>query len=259
MTYEEFRAEAEKSADSLKGASGACQKLIKSISKSLQAGDVKTLRKDSAALVQAAQTLADAAGANTTVAESFDSAGYFASGAFAEKLVEECAAQGVDVIGNFPEYEMFPYKVRIDAENQDIYLNKKKVQTMDASRFVETVKAGQEKLRKAGFNAAAFANDLEFAYNNIQNEAKAKGKKASEHVNLLTVYKYLAPMSRFRKDYDINAFSYDIAKLYSALDEVNAGRATRIELGPGRVSDKAIRIIDSYGKEHIFANIAFKA
>ena len=61
-------------------------------------------------------------------AEGFDTKAYFESGEFAEQMLEACQEKGVDVRGELPVYEMFPYRVRLDVENQDIYLDRKKIQ-----------------------------------------------------------------------------------------------------------------------------------
>ena len=45
-------------------------------------------------------------------------------------MLAACEEQGVDVRGEFPVYEMFPYRVKLDTENQDIYLDRKKVQCL---------------------------------------------------------------------------------------------------------------------------------
>ncbi|MEY8427469.1 hypothetical protein AALA00_07070 [Lachnospiraceae bacterium 46-15] len=41
----------------------------------------------------------------------------------------------MDVRGDFPVYEMFPYRVKLDTENQDLYLDRKKVPCMRPQSF----------------------------------------------------------------------------------------------------------------------------
>lgn len=148
---------------------------------------------------------------------------------------------------------MFPYRVKLDTENQDIYLDRKKVQCLHPRVFVDMVRKGQEKLNKAPFNALVFASELSEAYD----LALLKLKKQPEaDIYLTSLYKFLAPMSRFRKDYDQQSFAFDLARLYiSDVEETKNGR--KFQFGPSRVGGKAIRILDRDGKEQFLATIRF--
>lgn len=185
--------------------------------------------------------------------EEFDTKEYFESGEFADQMLEICSEKGVDVRGEFPVYEMFPYRVRLDVESQDLYLDRKKVQCMRPQSFVDTVKKGQEKLNKASFNANMFVNELADAYDLAIMKMK---KKEGADIYLTSLYKYLAPMSRFRKDYDQQNFAFDVARLYSSgVEETKNGR--RFQFGSSRNNNKAIRILDQNGKEQFLATICF--
>jgi hypothetical protein len=59
------------------------------------------------------------------LAESFDSKRYMENGDFAKQMLSYCESMSVDVRGDFPTYEIFPYKVKIDADNQDVYIDRK--------------------------------------------------------------------------------------------------------------------------------------
>ena len=173
--------------------------------------------------------------------------------AFGQLLRRAVAEKGVDVRGEFPVYEMFPYKVRLDAENQDIYLDRKKVQCMRPKSFVEQVKAGQDKLNRANFNAQTFVNELSDAYDTAILKLK---KQPGADIYLNSLYKLLAPMSRFRKDYDQQSFAFDLARLY-AEGAVETKNGRKFQFGPSRNNGKAIRILDQEGKEQFLATIRF--
>ena len=187
------------------------------------------------------------------IVKGFDTKSYFENGEFAAQMLAACEEQGVDVRGEFPVYEMFPYRVKLDTENQDIYLDRKKVQCLHPRVFVDMVRKGQEKLNKAPFNALGFASELSEAYD----LALLKLKKQPEaDIYLTSLYKFLAPMSRFRKDYDQQSFAFDLARLYiSDVEETKNGR--KFQFGPSRVGGKAIRILDRDGKEQFLATIRF--
>lgn len=253
MNYEEFYQDLQPQQKNVKDALVALQKLFKAVNREVEGGDVKNLAKDLEAMAQTALALSASVGAMKTAADGFDAKGYFESGEFAQQMLAACAEKSVDVRGESPVYEMFPYRVKIDTENQDLYLDRKKVQCMRPESFVDMVKAGQEKLNKASFNAVTFASELSDAYDLA---VLKYNRRQGDDLYLTNIYKVMAPMSRFRKDYDQQSFAFDIARLYiSGTEETKSGR--KFQFGPTRVGQKSIRILDKDGKEQFLATIRF--
>lgn len=254
MNYEELYTGLQDKEKQLKDTLSSMQKLIKNMTKESEHGDLKNLAKDIEAMAAANVQQAASLGELRNMVEQFDTKEYFESGAFTEQMLEQCGRLNVDVRGEYPVYEMFPYRVRIDAENQDLYLDRKKIQCMRPVSFVQTVKAGQEKLMKASFNAQSFVNELADAYD----LAVMKANKAPDaDIYLTSLYKFLAPMSRFRKDYDQQSFSFDIARLYAQKDVETTKNGRRYQFGPSRNNNKALRILDAEGREQFLATIRF--
>lgn len=239
----------------LKDKLGQAQKLYKAMGREMDGGDLKSFDRDIMAMRDAVREQARILDEMKAVADGFDRKKYFEDGEFTEQMLEACEASGVDVKGEYPVYEMFPSRVRIDADNQDLYLDRKKVQCMRPQHFIRTLKAGQDKLMKASFNALTFANELADAYD----MALLKKKKAADaDCYLLDLYRILAPMGRFRKDYDQQSFAFDLARLYgSGIEEIKDGR--RIQFGPSRNGNKAIRILDSNGNEQYLSTVRYYA
>lgn len=253
MNYEDLYQSIQPDQKSVKDSLASLQKLFKAVSREEESGDIKSLVRDLESMKEAAAVLAGSLeGLKSTVAD-FDTKAYFENGDFADQMLENCREKGVDVRGEFPVYEMFPYRVKLDVENQDLYLDRKKVQCMRPQSFVDTVKAGQEKLNKASFNALTFVNELSDAYDLALMKMK---KNHGADIYLTSLYKFLAPMSRFRRDYDQQNFAFDLARLYtSGIEETKNGR--RFQFGPSRNNVKAIRILDKDGKEQYLATICF--
>lgn len=113
------------------------------------------------------------------------------SGEFAEQLLEHCREKGVDVKGEYPVYKMFPYKVRLDAENQDIYLDWKRFSCVRPQSFVQMVKTGQDRLTKANFISRIFLNELSDAYDMAVLKLK---ERPESDIYLTSLYKFLVPM-----------------------------------------------------------------
>lgn len=253
MNYENLYQSLQTDQKSLKDSIGSLQKLYKSISREMESGDIKSLMRDLNSMKETAAKLASSLESFGSIVGDFDTKAYFENGEFIEQMLAVCQEKRVDVRGEFPVYEMFPYRVKVDTENQDLYLDRKKVQCMRPQSFVEIVQKGQEKLNKASFNAQTFVNELADAYD----LALMKLNKNSESdVYLTGLYKFLAPMSRFRKDYDQQNFAFDLARLYiSEIEETKNGR--KFQFGPSRNNNKAIRILDKDGREQYLATIRF--
>lgn len=257
MNYEELYSEYQVLEKEMKDRLNGVQKVYKTIVKEMESGDLKSFRRDIALLEVAVAQEADVIKSMKELEAGFCSQEYFEGGEFAAQMLAACQELGVDVKGQFPVYEMFPYKVKIDAENHDLYLDRKKVQCMRPQSFAKQVKAGQTKLMKASFNALTFANELADAYDLALLKLK---KQPDSDVYLTNLYKYLAPMGRFRRDYDQQSYAFDLARLYTAkmegtVVEIKDGR--KIEFGPSRNNNKAIRILDSNGNEQYLAIIRF--
>ncbi len=253
MDYEQLYAQLSRTGKELKEKLGAAQSLLKKADRESGAGDLKGFARDLEGLDELVRAQAQCLAALREAVDAFDAKAYFENGDFETQLLRCCAESGVDVTGTFPVYEMFPYRVRLDAENQEVYVNKKKLACMRPASLAATVKAMQEKQGRGAFNERAFAGELCDAYDLARMK---EGKRAGADIYLATIYKFLTPMSRSRKDYDQNSFAFDLSRLYiSGLEETKSGR--RFQFGTSRVSSKAFRILDGEGREQFLSTICF--
>lgn len=253
MNYENLYQDLQSNEKTVKDNLVSLQKLFKAIHREAEGGDMRSLARDLTAMEESAASILASVNGMKKSMDGFDTKGYLENGEFAEQMLAACQENGVDVRGDFPVYEMFPYRVRLDTENQDIYLDRKKVQCMRPQSLVHAIKSGQEKLQRAPFNAFAFVNELSDAYDLAVLKMK---KRPDADIYLTSLYKFLAPMSRFRKDYDQHSFAFDLARLYTSdVEETKNGR--RFQFGPSRNNNKAIRILDKDGQEQFLATIRF--
>ena len=255
MNYEELYGALAPLEKKLKDLAAGLQKSAKAIAKNTESGDLKSLAKELAACQEILKEEETIRNQIEELVEGFDAKEYFDSGDYAGQLMELCREQNVDITGSYPVFEMFPYRVRFDAENQDIYMNRKKVQCMRPASLVQTVRASQERLKKASFNEQTFLNELAEAYDLA---VLKSGKTTGNDLYLLNLYKFLTPMGRFRRDYDQQSFAYDLARLYEFRDsDLTTKDERRFQFGPCRKQAKAIRILDSEGKEQFLSTIRF--
>jgi len=171
-----------------------------------------------------------------------------------------CQKFSVDIHGDFPVYEMFPYKVKIDSENQELYVDRKKVVCLRPQHFVKSISQSQDKLNKAAFNVGSFLNELADAYDTalVHKEKSNKAAKSESDILLKDLYTYLVPMQRFRREYDMQSYAFDLSRLYSSDTESLRTRDNRaFEFGTSRKSGKLIRILDRDGHEQFLGTIRF--
>ncbi|MEG2199687.1 MAG: hypothetical protein RRY25_05320 [Anaerovorax sp.] len=257
MNYEQLLIKMQNYEKDMKDTLSAQQKYLKNLSKNTEKGDLKAWSKDAASLEEAQEKSREILEKMKEEISEFDIKTYFTTGEFSEQMLDFCGQYDLDVKGTFPTYEMFPYKIKIDAENLDIYVDKKKVQSVRPLSFVLDVKTGREKLLRTSFKAAAFGKELAAAYD-LALLANSKGKPyaPNKEMYLPTLYKFLTPMKRFRKDYDMQSYAFDLARLYSSDDkEIDDGR--KIDIGTSRDIKNAIRVLDIYGQEQFLSTIRF--
>lgn len=254
--YEELLKQVLPAEKDLKDKISSLQKQFRRLSKNFDKGDLKSWVRDIGAmqsLLQEQETLL------SNMQEQVDKFGirdYMENGDFAEQMLDYCERLGVDVKGDFPTYEMFPFRVRVDIENLDLYLDRKRVQCIRPMTFAQIVKSNRDKLLRASFDPRNFLKELASAYDLAmlkQNQGKAR---ATGDIYLKSLYNFLAPMRRFRRDYDQQSFAFDLARLYASdLQSTEDGR--QFQFGPSRNINRAIRILDQDGREQYLATIRF--
>jgi len=231
----------------------------KNIVKDSRLGNVKQLSKDIADLRDLAAALGDLSDELQSKTDNFDTQAYFESGDFTRQMIEQCRQMNVDIEGEGGTYEMFPFKIRIDAENQDIYVNRKKVHCVRPLQFAQDMKQQVEKYTKSGFNLTQFANELAAAYDltEVVRNHKKEAPRYGADVFLKDIYAYLAPTGKAQREYDMQQYAFDLARLYMSeeADIVRGGR--KFTFGTTKQTGKFIRILDANGAEQFLGTIRF--
>jgi hypothetical protein len=258
MDYETFYSELQEKEKNIKDSIARQQNIFKSASMRSAKGDLKNLLKDIAALETLISDYMGFLLEFRELAESFDSREYMQSGLFAKQMLSYCESMGVDVKGDFPAYEIFPYKVKIAADTQDVNIDRKKLSCVRPRYLVSDIKQNREKLMKANFNANTFLNEIAEAYDKLSIIKRKEDNSKTRHfeLSLRELHRFLAPMQRFRRDYDMQSFAFDLARLYASDAEFTAdGRQYR--MGPSRHQGQNIRILDKNGNEDWVGTITF--
>lgn len=258
MNYEEFYSELQITEKGIKETINGQQSTFKKISKSALTGDLKSLSKDIAAMEALISDHTKYLRALRELTETFDAREYMQSGDFAKQMCSCCESMEVDIKGDYPAYEIFPYKVRVDEDNQDIYIDRKKLACARPEYVVSYIKQNREKLMKIKFNAGAFLEEVAKAYDNLSVIKRKEGKSKQQNLelSLVELHRFLVPMQRFRKDYDMQSFAFDLARLYASDVECTENGRPYI-MGPGRNQNQNIRILDKNGNEAWVGTIKF--
>lgn len=262
ISYEALYEEINDSEKRMNTAAAEVKKHAAAMLKATDGGDLKALEKSLNDIENDIEAQKEKLDEIRSILASFDKSEYIAKGDFKQQILEECAKQKVDVKetgGNV--LEMFPNKVTINPDSQDVTIDKKKLSCLRPSSLVTYVKKEQEKMGKSSFNEQRFIEELYSAYESVialeTVKNTKKNKVISASVKLSEIYKKLAPTARARKDYDMLSFAYDLSRVYS-----NEGKSTKngqlMEIDTSRTPDKnAIRILDSFGKEYFLTTVRF--
>ena len=257
MDYEQYFTEAQVFLRDIKEKTAAQAKAAKKIEKCITDGDIGALPKLFSSLRDAARLREEALDRLDALTAGFDGREYFSSGDFALQMIESCHQFGVDVQGSYPVYDMFPCRVTINADTQDVTVDRKKLPYMRPSKLVGSIKKELEKLEKVNFNAQQFAKELAAAYDlAIIKASRKKPLPDDAPMYALELYNTLTPMQRYKKEYTKNNFAYDLARLYSE-EDITLGDGRSLRFDTVRDTAKTIRILDRNGSEQFITTIRF--
>ena len=256
MNYEELYSELVSLEKELKDSVGTVTRLKKKIDKNAASGNLTEMKKDLDQLLAASDLLKTRAEQYSETVNAFDTREYFASGDFTKQLLEACADRSIDVKGDKGVYEMFPYKVRVygdDEHAEEVWINRKKIASFRPAAVADAVKQGQDKLYKARFNETAFMDELADAYDTT---CLKNGLRNGSTVALTKIYKTLTPMARSRKEYDNQAFAFDLARLYEMGPEFWVDKSGRsFSFGTSRDGKSGIRVLSRTGVESFITTL----
>lgn len=258
QNYEAFLDEQKSYNKSVKDSAAAIVNTQKRIQKNVETGNLTEAKKQLSLLRETIAQLSAQAEALQTEIESFDTQDYFVSGDFTRQLLESCEAKEIDVKGEKGVYEMFPYKIRIYGDKErpgEIWMDRKKVQSCRPVFIAQTIKDGQAKLFSAKFNVQPFMNELAEAY---EITCLRSGARLGSSQTLTKIYKNLALMARARKEYDMQAFAFDLSRAFEQGPEAWVTKSgAQYSFGTSR-EGSGIRVLSSTGVEYYISTLHLK-
>ena len=257
MDYEQLLAETKDCVKEVKEKTDAQARAVKKVQKCLLDGDVNALPKLYASLRDASAGREEALSRLEGLTSVFDGQAYMANGDFAAQMLDCCRQLEIDVQGSFPVYEMFPSRVTINPESQDVTVDRKRLSCLRPSKLAGDIKTELDKLSKAPFYASVFAKELAAAYDlAIIKASKKKHCNSDAPMYVLDLYEYMTPMKRAKKEYTKHNFAFDLARLF-AVEGFALEDGRKIHFDTVRDAKKAVRILDKYGAEQLITTIRF--
>lgn len=185
------------------------------------------------------------------VISSFNFADYCRNG-FHEDFMRACSESGVVVSGNSPDYEVFPFLVRVIPDEKCVLINKRKVKGLKLSNIVKEIKKEHKILMDSPFGATDFLKALSNSYQQLANQKGLKGQP----MPLTEIYDLLTPMGRWKREYPKRLFAFDIYRLIRSDQIIYNGR--RCEFGFTRYIQRAFRVVNEFGQEAYYGSLNFR-
>lgn len=258
QNYEELYAALQPLERALKDSATSVTKHQKAIQKNTDTGNLAEVKKSLEALAEAAKALEERIAAVREEIGGFDTQSYFAEGDFTRQLLDACREREIDVRGETGVYEMFPFKVRIVGDEEhdgEVWINRRKLPSCRPSFVADLIRAEQTKLYNAKFNEVSFMTELAEAYETTCLKA---GARIGSTQSLDKIYKCLTPTARARKDYDKQAYAFDLARLYEkGTDAWVSKTGNRYYFGTSRDGKSGIRVLSSTGVESFINTLRF--
>ncbi|RDV83261.1 hypothetical protein [Ammonifex thiophilus] len=178
---------------------------------------------------------------------------------FDQGFLSACRAQGLPVSGNFPDYEVFPFRVRVYPERGVIEVNERILHMLRPRALAAYLKAEREKLYRAPFNAQRFIDTLARVYDILlavkQTRLKVEFPPGTS-IPLADVYDQLVLHPGYKRHYSRGMFAFDLYRLLrSEIRRASDGRL--LELGEPARRIKPIVIYDEQGRELRFTSLRF--
>ncbi len=243
---------------------GAKQKKLK---ESLKSGDIQGARESLDGL------LAEMPPSESLYNAVKQSAGHYNVSAYLEEGFDcafraAMAAENITLRGDYPNYEVFPFMVRVNSKDGSLLINKKKTRSLRLKALAMEIKREQEHFFKSPFRSDEFLKDLAWAYDDLMEKKTLKQGGTPlkpQKIPIMDIYKALTPMRRWRREYTPQLFGFHIYRLQKEALEKPEVIIIREESGERRLvlgsvpigSRGGITIVEESGRETAFGSISF--
>jgi len=242
---------------------GARQKRLK---ESLRNGDIQGAREAIDGLLSEMQPAEQLYNAVSQSAGSYNVSTYLEEG-FDGAFRAAMAAEGIPLRGDYPNYEVFPFMVRVNSKDGSVTINKRKTRSLRLKALAAEIKKERELFFRSPFRPDEFLKDLAWAYDELmEKKALAQGAPLKpQKIPILDIHRALTPMRRWRREYTPQLFGFHIYRLQKEALEKPEATILRDEKGDRRLllgsvpigSRGGITIVEENGRETAFGSLCF--
>lgn len=177
---------------------------------------------------------------------------------YINQLQSSMNAVGLQYQGEFPEYQLPPFKLFIDTKQLEARLSMgrktQRINSLFPQALISLVKKSYDKVVQKKIDSKRFLQDLLPAYE-IANRLTYGGNDVlwGRAVPLLKIYELLTIRRAAKQEYSKEQFLFDVGRMKEQFGLILDGY--RFELGFARNQSKALVIVDSQGREHHLSSI----
>lgn len=239
----------------------------KKVKDSFKIGDIKGLAEAVGGLLDEVPLSSEVFRYVKAKGEEYNITSYLEEG-FDSNFRNVMTSEGITVRGEFPNYEIFPFMVKISPQDGQALVNKRKVKGLRLKILANIIKVERDKFFKTPFKSSEFLKDLAGAYDSIMEKKSLKsGNKdlQPQSIPIMDIYKKLTPMMRWRREYTAQLFGFHVYRLLK--EEAENPMSTTIEGEDGQRkctfgsvpigSKSGITVVEENGRETTFGSIKF--
>lgn len=177
---------------------------------------------------------------------------------FHQAFLEALAAEGLAVEGEYPVYEVQPFKIRVLPDKEFITINDKIYRNLRPGILARHLKKEIERLYAAPFDAGRFLQALALAYDTetARQIVNKRIEVREQEVLLRDIYNTLTPMPQQKRAYPMQFFAFDLHRLLKS-DQMYAPDGRRFFIGNVRDDRKALAVLDARGQPQRYGVMKF--
>ena len=159
--------------------------------------------------------------------------------AYAVAFARACAALGVTLEGSYPDYQVFPFSVKIRLEEDRALIGKRSAWSLRPEALARQVRRERDRLYGASFAADRFGASLAKAYDIL-----AGSQAGFPPVRLVDILELFQLGTFGRSSYTRGEFAFDLYR-YRQMKMVTGGR--RVEFGDMRGGGTGLQVPTARG------------
>ncbi len=167
---------------------------------------------------------------------------------YPERLEAEFGRLGVPFEGAFPEYQVFPFTVRVNVEGESVRIGRRTLSTLAPAAVALAVQKEHRRLHGSSFNATRFLEALSRCYDALS------GRELGAPVPLVAIYRLLSARTG-TAGYTLPEFAFDIYRLRRSSELVVKDRT--LEFTHGKTGT-TIAVPRSQGGAELFTALVMR-